>query len=115
MATEHRISKKTRMSNHLKILNNNNNCFTNNNHHDRNHHHHHINNNHNNNNNNNNNKWQHNLISYFKTMSDDLASAKLHSAYRAHYPIKQTGLSQIIFYLEILIVFLAELPRAKRA
>ena len=83
------------MSNHLKILNNNNNCFTNNNHHDSNHHHHHINNNHNNSNNN--NKWQHNLISYFKTMSDDLASAKLRSAYRAHYPIKQTGLSQIIF------------------
>ena len=78
------------MSNHMKILNNNNNSFTNNNHHDRNHHHH-INNNHNN------NKWQHNLISYFKTMSDDLASAKLRSAYRAHYPIKQTGLSQIIF------------------
>ena len=80
------------MSNHLKILNNNNNCFTHNNHHDRNHHHH-INNYYNDNN----NKWQHNLISYFKTMSDDLASAKLRSAYRAHYSIKQTGLSQIIF------------------
>ena len=97
------------MSNHLKILKNNNNCFTNNNHHDLN------NNNNHNHNHNNNNKWQHNLISYFKTMSDDLASAKLRSAYRAHYPIKQTWLSQIIFYLEILIVFLAELPRAKRA
>ena len=80
------------MSNHLKILKNNNNCFTNNNHHDLK-----NNNNHNHNHNHNNNKWQHNLISYFKTMSDDLASAKLRSAYRAHYPIKQTGLSQIIF------------------
>ena len=93
MATEHRISKKTRMSNHLKILKNNNNCFTNNNHHD-------LNNN--NNHNHNNNKWQHNLISYFKTMSDDLASAKLRSAYRAHHSIKLTGLDQIIFSVEIL-------------
>ena len=93
MATEHRISKKTRMSNHLKISNNNNNCFTNNNHHD-------LNNN--NNHNHNNNKWQHNLISYFKTMSDDLASAKLRSAYRAHHSIKLTGLDQIIFSVEIL-------------
>ena len=96
MATEHRISKKTRMSNHLKILKNNNNCFTNNNHHDLN------NNNNHHHNNNNNNKWQHNLISYFKTMSDDLASAKLRSAYRAHHSIKLTGLDQIIFSVEIL-------------
>ena len=96
MATEHRISKKTRMSSHLKILNNNNNCFTNNNHHDLN------NNNNHNHNHNNNNKWQHNLISYFKTMSDDLASAKLRSAYRAHHSIKLTGLDQIIFSVEIL-------------
>ena len=95
MATEHRISKKTRMSNHLKISNNNNNCFTNNNHHD-------LNNNNNHNHNHNNNKWQHNLISYFKTMSDDLASAKLRSAYRAHHSIKLTGLDQIIFSVEIL-------------
>jgi len=72
------------MSNHLEISNNNNNCFTNNHHHDL----------------NNNNKWQHNLISYFKTMSEDLASAKLRLAYRAHYPIKLTGLNQIIFSLE---------------
>ena len=97
MATEHRISKKTRMSNHLKILKNNNNCFTNNNHHDLN-----NNNNNNHNHNHNNNKWQHNLISYFKTMSDDLASAKLRSAYRAHHSIKLTGLDQIIFSVEIL-------------
>ena len=96
MATEHRISKKTRMSNHLKILKNSNNCFTNNNHHDLN------NNNNHNHNHNNNNKWQHNLISYFKTMSDDLASAKLRSAYRAHHSIKLTGLDQIIFSVEIL-------------
>ena len=81
------------MSNHLKILNNNNNCCTNNNHHD-------LNNNHNHNHNH--NKWQHNLISYFKTMSDDLASAKLRSAYRAHHSIKLTGLDQIIFSVEIL-------------
>ena len=104
MATEHRISKKTRMSNHLKMSNNNNNCFTNNNHHDLNNNHHHNHNhshnnndNNNNNNNNNNNKWQDNLISYFKTMSDDLASAKLRSAYRAHHSIKLTGLNQIFF------------------
>ena len=79
------------MSNHVEISNNNSNCFRNNHHHDLN----------NINNNNNNNKWQHNLISYFKTISEDLASAKLRSAYRAHYPIKLTGLNQIIFSLEI--------------
>ena len=42
------------------------------------------------------------LISHFKTMSDDLASAKLRSAYRVYYPIKLTGLNQIIFSLKIL-------------
>ena len=84
------------MSNHLKISNNNNNSFTNNHHHD-------LNN---------------NIIIMiiiiiiingstissviFRTMSDDLASAKLRSAYRAHYPIKLTGLNQIIFSLKIL-------------
>ena len=84
----------TGMSNHLKISNNNNNSFTNNHHHD-------LNN---------------NIIIIiiiiingstissviFRTMSDDLASAKLRSAYRAHYPIKLTGLNQIIFSLKIL-------------
>ena len=99
MATEHRMSKKPRMSNHLKISNNYNNSLTNNNHHDLNNNNNH---NHNHHNNNSNNKWQHNLISYFKTMSDDLASAKLRSAYRAHHSIKLTGLNQIIFSVEIL-------------
>ena len=84
----------TGMSNHLKISNNNNNSFTNNHHHD-------LNN---------------NIIIIiiiiingstissviFRTMSDDLASAKQRSAYRAHYPIKLTGLNQIIFSLKIL-------------
>ena len=87
----------TGMSNHLKISNNNNNSFTNNHHHD-------LNN---------------NIIMIiiiiiiiingstissviFRTMSDDLVSAKLRSAYRAHYPIKLTGLNQIIFSLKIL-------------
>ena len=42
------------------------------------------------------------LISHFKTMSDDLASAKLRSPYRVYYPIKLTGLNQIIFSEEIL-------------
>ena len=82
----------TGMSNHLKISNNNNNSFTNNHHHD-------LNN---------------NIIIIiiingstissviFRTMSDDLASAKLCLAYRAHHSIKLTGLNQIIFSLKIL-------------
>ena len=88
----------TGMSNHLKISNNNNNSFTNNHHHDL-------------NNNNNiiiiiiiiiiiNGSTISSVI--FRTMSDDLASAKQRSAYRAHYPIKLTGLNQIIFSLKIL-------------
>ena len=89
----------TGMSNHLKISNNNNNSFTNNHHHDL---------------NNNiimiiiiiiiiiiiNGSTTSSVI--FRTMSDDLVSAKLRSAYRAHYPIKLTGLNQIIFSLKIL-------------
>ena len=87
----------TGMSNHLKISNNNNNnSFTNNHHHDL-----------------NNNIIMIIIITIiingstissviFRTMSDDLASAKLRSAYRAHYPIKLTGLNQIIFSLKIL-------------
>ena len=41
-------------------------------------------------------------------MSDDLTSAKLRSAYRAHYPIKLTRLNQIIFSVEILSFKLKE-------
>ena len=41
-------------------------------------------------------KWQHNLISYFETMSDDLYSAKLRST--GQLMIHLTQLNRMIFF-----------------